>query len=198
MLSMKTSVYAEDAGDYYGQDDYYLEKTGYWHGHDGLMKTLRLSGEVKPEVFTKLLQGYLPIGGEPPTAIVENAGDEDRRGGSDFTFSAPKSVSLLSFKDERIQTAFDTAVRYALDYLQSEIQVRHKDNGDVSIETTGKAAFAVFNHATTRPPEEYGAPDPQLHAHCVMANITVDAERQTRSIHNPFTPEKNSFRRSIF
>jgi len=180
MLSMKTSVHAKDAGDYYGQDDYYLEKTGYWYGHDELMKTLRLSGdgEVEPDVFTKLLQGYHPRGGEPPIAIVENAGDDGRRGGTYFTFSAPKFVSILSFQDERIRKAFDTAVQRSLDYVESFIQVRHKRNGVVSIEKTGKAVFAVFNHATTRPPEEDETPDPQLHAHCVMANLTVDSDGQ--------------------
>jgi len=193
MLSVKMKVTPADAGGYYGVDDYYLESKGYWYGNAEMTNLLELSGDFNHDDFPKLLWGYYPKGGEQPISIVENSGQDNRRGGTDFTFSAPKFVSILSFQDERIRKAFDTAVQRSLDYVESFIQVRHKRNGVVSIEKTGKAVFAVFNHATTRPPEEDETPDPQLHAHCVMANLTVDSEGRFRCIHNPFTPEMIPF-----
>jgi len=107
------------------------------------------------------------------TPLTQNAGKEDRRAGIDMTFSAPKSVSILSYQDDRIQSLFNEAVQEALDFAeQTYTQTRHKDKkGTVSFETTGNAAFAIFNHATSR------ELDPQLHAHCIMMNITKSSEK---------------------
>jgi ATP-dependent exoDNAse (exonuclease V) alpha subunit len=106
------------------------------------------------------------------TPLVGSAGKEDRRAGIDMTFSAPKSVSILSYQDDRIQSVFNEAVHEALEFTEKTYtQTRHKNKATVTFETTGNAAFAIFNHATSR------ELDPQLHAHCVMMNLTRSAEK---------------------
>jgi conjugative relaxase-like TrwC/TraI family protein len=174
MLSGVISLSAERAVKYYDRDNYYLESDGYWHGK--LAESLKLPGRVEKKHFENLLRGKAPrSGGE----IVPNAGDKNRCAGSDLTFSAPKSVSALCFKDGRIQVAFDAAVHKSLDYAEREfIQTRHKRNGIMSYDKTGNAAFAVFGHMTSR------ELDPQLHAHCVMPNLTLDGDERFMSIHN--------------
>jgi len=188
MMSVKLSLSAEDAESYYGADDYYIgaDKSGggYWHGNNEITELFGLIGSVKPESFSKILRGYDPISGAPAAA---NAGDKNRCAGADFTFSAPKSVSLLAFKDKEIEKAFKMATHKSLDYLEEFILTRHKHNGAVTYEKTGKAAFAVFPHIVSRARDSTHEPDPQLHAHCVMPNLTIDADGQLMAIHNPFT-----------
>src|ERR1700722_21020963 len=72
-------------GDYYAKDA--AELKGVWHGKAAEM--LRLSGEVKQEDFFRLCDNLTPDGKQltPRTK-------EDRRAMTDFTFDAPKSVSL--------------------------------------------------------------------------------------------------------
>jgi conjugative relaxase-like TrwC/TraI family protein len=191
MMSVKISISAKDAESYYGSDDYYIgadkSEGGYWYGNDEMAESFGLVGSVKPESFSKILGGYDPISGAP---VAANAGDKNRCAGSDFTFSVPKSVSILAFKDKEIEKAFDRTVHKSLDYLESFIQTRHKHNGVVTHEKTGRALFAVFKHTVSRAPDSTHEPDPQLHAHCVMPNLTVDADRQFMAIHNPFA-DKN-------
>src|ERR1700690_1853304 len=73
-------------GDYFSKDA--AEMKGQWHGRGAEM--LRLSGEVDKEEFFKLCQNRNPQTGEQLTPRM----DEDRRVLTDFTFDAPKSVSL--------------------------------------------------------------------------------------------------------
>jgi conjugative relaxase-like TrwC/TraI family protein len=154
---------------FYGRDNYYLndiEDEGYWRG--GLAEILKLSGKVEKEVFTDLLRGLHRIG-QNSIAISSNAGESTRRVGCDLTFSAPKSVSILAYKDKRIQAAFDSALHKSLEYIERNfVQTRHRKKKEMSYEMTGNAAFAIFCHHTSR------ELDPQLHAHCVMPNITFD------------------------
>jgi len=184
MLSVKLTLHAEDAEAYYTADDYYLGEPGYWQGNDELKEAFGLDGAVEAESFSKLMRGYDPVSGTP---ISANTGDKNRCAGSDFTFSASKTASLLSYIDENIQKAFDRAVAESLNLISEEYtQCRHKHNGVTTYEKTGKALFAVFKHKVARAPDSKTVPDPQLHAHCVMANVTVDGDGRFMAIHNEF------------
>ena len=73
------------------QDDYYSkEGRGIWLGLGA--RRLGLNGDVDPVRFRALLEGRLPDG-----RIIQRtfkASTSARRHGWDFTFSAPKSVSM--------------------------------------------------------------------------------------------------------
>jgi len=146
MLSGVISLSAGRAVKYYDRDNYYLEHEGYWYGK--FAKLRKLSGVVEKKHFSNILQGKDP---RTEAELVPNAGKKDRCAGSDLTFSAPKSVSALYFKDERLMAAFDVAVQRTLDYIEREfVQTRRKKRGKTSYHKTGNAAFAVFNHLTSR------------------------------------------------
>jgi conjugative relaxase-like TrwC/TraI family protein len=73
------------------QDDYYSkEGQGVWLGR-GAQK-LGLRGEVDAARFRALLEGRLPDGRQIPLTFKAATGA--KRHGWDFTFSAPKSVSM--------------------------------------------------------------------------------------------------------
>ena len=82
----------------------------------------------------------------------------------DYTFSAPKSVSIASLiqKDKRVIAAHDSAVKTALEVLENryaQTRVRHGPGIREKV-TTGNLIAATFRHETSR------EQDPQLHTHC--------------------------------
>jgi len=169
-------VSAESAETYHLRDDYYLESEGFWHGK--LADKLKLTGKLEADEFKDVLRGYLP-GSYSKVKLVVNAGQEDRRAGCDLTFSAPKSVSVLAYIDSRIQTAFYNALLLTLDYAEREFMLtRRKRKGIIQYEKTDNAIFAIFGHKTSR------ELDPQLHAHCVLQNITAGNDGRCRAMHN--------------
>src|SRR3546814_6328073 len=48
---------------------------------------------------------------------------------------------------------------------------RHKENGKSRVEHTGNPIIAKFRHETARPTEG-AAPDPHLHVHALLMNLT--------------------------
>src|SRR5690606_29920575 len=92
--------YSDQKDDYYSKED--EERT--WHGNGAAR--LGLSGEVQVEDFLRLLRGEV----EPGQARADTTpGGSKSRSGVDFTFSAPKSVSLQALvgKDARIIAIHD-------------------------------------------------------------------------------------------
>jgi conjugative relaxase-like TrwC/TraI family protein len=74
------------------KDDYYqqgAEPPGQWYGKGA--EEFRLQGEVSKQDFYALCAGYDPRSAEK---LVHHAGTERRRALWDFTFSAPKGVSV--------------------------------------------------------------------------------------------------------
>jgi conjugative relaxase-like TrwC/TraI family protein len=157
-------------GDYYGKDS--AEMKGIWHGKSAEM--LGLSGEVKQSDFFSLCENLTPDG-KQLTART----DEDRRVLTDFTFDAPKSVTLAyelggeSGKgDERVLDAFCQSVRETMAEIETAVQTRVRKGGKDTDRTTGSMIWAEHIHRTTRPVE--GIPDAQLHAHATVLNATYD------------------------
>ena len=103
-----------------------------------------------------------------------------RRGGTDLTFSAPKSVSIqaLAGGDVRLLTAHETAVARALDHAETLAACRVTAEGVTTRQTTGVLAVAQFRHDLSR------AADPQLHTHSVVLNVTQRADGQWRALDN--------------
>lgn len=156
------------------EGDYYLgteqEIPGRWGGRAAEM--LGLSGQVNRESFHALIDNRHPATGEQLTA--RNA--EGRRCGYDFTFNANKSVSAVYelTGDDAILSAFRVAVRETMEEIEADMQTRvRKGKQDVD-RRTGNLVYGEFIHRTTRPPKSTGLPEPHLHAHCYVLNMTFD------------------------
>ena len=94
MLST-SNLSAAQAETYYTKEDYYSsEETAYptkWVGKGAA--ALGLSGTVGQHEFSSLLSGQSPDGQSLSGKVVN---PEKRRSATDFTFSAPKSVSIAA------------------------------------------------------------------------------------------------------
>ena len=150
-----------------GVEDYYVgagEAPGVWHGQ--LAAELGLTGVVEADHLEALLLG------RDPTTDTELLSARRPRTVTafDVTLSAPKSVSLLwAFGSPEVASmasiAHVEAVAVALDFLERRAgATRQQVAGDREQIPTGVAA-ATFVHRTSR------EGDPQLHTHCVVANL---------------------------
>ena len=102
----------------------------------------------------------------------------ERTVGYDFTFSVPKSVSLLYAMsgDQDILDAFRAAVDETMREMEAEMKTRVRKGRQDTDRTTGNMVWAEFIHTTSRPVD--GIPDPQLHAHVFAFNTTWDDEER--------------------
>ncbi|MFM7130448.1 MAG: MobF family relaxase, partial [bacterium] len=162
---------AKEAKRYYTTADYYSqgqETVGLWGGLGA--QRLGLSGQVDQPAFEQLCDNIDPNSGEPLTVRTRR----DRTIGYDFTFSVPKSISLVYglTGDESILRAFREAVDETMREIESEMQTRVRTAGRDENRPTGNLIWAEFIHTTSRPVD--GVPDPHLHAHLFVFNTTYD------------------------
>ncbi|HLW69061.1 MAG TPA: MobF family relaxase [Candidatus Binataceae bacterium] len=160
----------------YSRDDYYTEKrrvVGRWFGKGAA--ELGLGGEVDTKDFRAVLGGLDPSTGEIIVHAAQREG-EQRRAGWDATFNAPKSVSVQALvgDDSRLIAAHRRSVERALEELERFAQARIQ-RGQEWV-TTANVVAARFDHIAARPTDAaandgYG-PDPHLHTHVVVMNMT--------------------------
>ena len=169
------SYYEKDG--YYAKDDPEHRDASFWHG--GAARDAGLRGHVLPDEFEDVLAGWVP-GTETRLGRLRE-GEHDHRPGWDITFSAPKSVSLegLVIGDRRVIRAHDDAVRATLEWIETDLlQTRGWD--PITRQRPRVAAdgmiVAGFRHLASR------GGDPQLHTHCVLANMTRNASGDWRSV----------------
>ncbi|MBE9138181.1 relaxase domain-containing protein [Nodosilinea sp. LEGE 07088] len=179
MLST-SNLSAAQAETYYTKEDYYsAEEKAHptkWVGKGAA--SLGLDGVVNQQEFSQMLSGQAP-GGQSLTGKVVDP--EKRRAATDFTFSAPKSVSIAALvqQDKRVLAAHHQAVAKALSVLEERYaQTRVSTEAGRTKVTTGNIAAAVFTHSTSREAE------PQLHSHCVVMNATQLADGRWFSLSN--------------
>jgi conjugative relaxase-like TrwC/TraI family protein len=158
--------------------DYYAEGervAGRWVGRGADL--LELKGVVQDHDFEALRQGLDPRNGEfirqrhgADRLAADGAAQSQARHLYDFTFSAPKSVSVMAILggDERLRDAHTQAVAVALRELEDHAAARVRQRGANTDRRTGNLAMAVYEHDTSR------ELDPQLHTHAVAANLTFD------------------------
>jgi len=174
MMTVSRPMTADHAESYFSIDDYYLNTQGIWQGKGA--EHLGLTGEVKKEAFKALALGKDPESGE--ILVAPRPGGE-HRAGIDLTFSAPKTVSILSLADDRIFESHEAAVRMALNTLEAHYaQARMTEKGVTKPVDTGNLVIAKFNHMTSR------EMDPQLHTHSFVMNITQRPDQAWRAISN--------------
>jgi conjugative relaxase-like TrwC/TraI family protein len=160
------------------QGDYYTgqEVAGTWHGQGADILGLEGGAVVTKEQFKALLAGYHPITGKK----LAQRSRKDRRPGVDFTFSVPKSVSLVEAinNDVRILEVFREAVHETMQDVEA-LMCRRVRSGDKAVTRervrTGKLIFGEFLHRSARPVD--GQVDPHLHIHAFCMNWTFDGNK---------------------
>ena len=182
MLSL-ANVSAAQAENYYEKDDYYtqgnpdLQSDSQWQGNGATQ--LGLTGAVDKATFQQLLHGQTPDG---KSLHSKRINPENHRAATDYTFSAPKSVSIAALiqKDKRVIQAHDEAVKTALQVLENRYAQTRVRRGPGIREkvSTGNIIAATFRHETSR------EQDPQLHTHCVVINATQMEDGSWRSLSN--------------
>lgn len=175
MIRITQQDSAKSAKSYYAAADYYSEGqelVGSWGGKAA--SQLGLTGMVDKFSFERLCDNLDPQTGLPLTVRTRT----ERTVGYDFTFSVPKSVSLLYAMsgDQDIMDAFRSSVDETMRELEAEMKTRVRKGRQDTDRTTGNMAWAEFIHTTSRPVD--GLPDPQLHAHVFVFNSTFDDEEK--------------------
>ncbi len=170
MLSIALLSGSGGAADYFCEHrevDYYVDgnsTNSHWVG--AAARDLGLSGEVGTAVLIAVLEGRHPSSG---SCLVPSTRDTHRPGW-DCTFSAPKSVSIIQALASteaagRLNEAHDAAVRAALGVLEREALVARRGRGGQVHERAAGMVAATFTHHLSR------NLDPQLHTHCLIANL---------------------------
>jgi conjugative relaxase-like TrwC/TraI family protein len=173
MIRITQLLNAKAAKAYYATADYYSEGqelVGSWGGKGA--GRLGLEGMVDKFSFDRLCDNRDPRTGQKLTVRTRG----QRTVGYDFTFSVPKSVSLLYAMsgDQDILAAFRAAVAETMCEMEAEMKTRIRRGLQDADRTTGNMVWAEFIHTTSRPVG--GLPDPQLHAHVFVFNTTWDDE----------------------
>jgi conjugative relaxase-like TrwC/TraI family protein len=118
MLST-SNLSAAQAETYYTKEDYYSsEEKAHPTKWVGKGAALGAFWAVSQQDFSRLLSGKAPDGQSLSGKVVD---PEKRRAATDFTFSAPKSVSIAALvqQDERVLEAHHQAVSKALSVWKS-------------------------------------------------------------------------------
>ena len=206
MVTAKTQYNLKNAREYFEEHlcvgDYYDEGqrvSGEWVGVGA--ERLGLAGKVRADDFLRLCENQHPGTGEKLTQrqnTTRTEGDKNtanRRIFYDFTFSPPKSVSLVGFlgNDERIFEAHARAVQAALKDFEAFAATRVRVGGVRKERLTGNFVAAQFTHDTSR------ALDPHLHTHCIVFNATFDAvENRWKALENYELLRARKFAENIY
>src|SRR6202034_4108894 len=136
MIRITQQNSASSAKSYYGTADYYSEGqeiVGSWGGKAA--SRLGLEGTVDKFSFERLCDNLDPRTGKPLTVRTRT----ERTVGYDFTFSVPKSVSLLYALsgDQGILDAFRDSVSETMREMEAEMKTRVRKHFQDSNRTTG-------------------------------------------------------------
>ena len=171
MLSISKPRSANNGFAYFQNDSYYDNRSnGRWFGKN--IRELELNNDLNKDDFQKILNGVDKDG----NVLVVNAINKKRRSYIDLTFSCPKSVSILSFSDDKIEQAHNDAVNKAVEVLQDNYSITREGAQGKNAYRTNNIISSIFNHHESR------ELDPHLHSHCLVMNLTKGNDGKYRSI----------------
>ena len=170
--------YFEREGGYYARNDPEHRRASRWHGASAA--ALGLKGRVDPKRFREVLEGKVPKT-DIRLGRRTREGETEHEPGHDITLSPPKSVSLeaLLWGRDEVVRAHDDAVKATLDFIETrllETRVWDREFRRMRRAPAPSMVAATFRHIASRDL------DPQLHTHCIVANMTQDAEGRWRSL----------------
>ncbi len=161
-------------------NDYYSENekiVGHWYGK--LSEEFGILGnEIAAAEFVKIQKNENPWTGGKLTPAV-------RKGSSrffDFQCSAQKSVSIMAvvMNDHRLSEAHSECVKEALTEMEKFVSCRIRKGAfrnSEKLEVTGSLIAGLYDHNASR------ALDPQIHTHCVVANVTwCESEQRYKAL----------------
>jgi conjugative relaxase-like TrwC/TraI family protein len=182
MLGITVSRVAEAALDYFdreltGKQEAGYYGTGVWRGK--LAERLELRGEVRREDFQALLRNEKPQGGrltarKNTTRLQDGKRVSNRQVGYDWTFGAPKSVSIyLEAADDREMEAIcHRALNRTLEKIEADMQCKVRKGGVHEDRSAPGMLMAVFEHRDARPIN--GIAGPHRHWHRYAINCAFD------------------------
>lgn len=150
--------------------EYYKDREGndiapmVWGGK-GLSALGLNQGTAKDRDFVSLAKGYGPDG----NALVQNAGDEKRRIGMEWMFSADASISeamaiATPEMRDKIIAGWHESVDLAMNFLESKAEAR-RDKAGQKVEQVDGLIWARVTHFCNRNLE------PNLHCHVLNMNV---------------------------
>ena len=144
----------------------------FWPLRDGAI----WRSEADAQAFWRLARGRHPADGRP---LARNHKHPRRVAMHDFTFSPPKSVSVLwglAVDDTAgaIEAAHEAAVKAGLRVLSAAAYCRLGKGGVRKV--PGQLVGALFSHPCSR------EADPQLHTHAVMMNVCQVSGQATAAL----------------
>jgi conjugative relaxase-like TrwC/TraI family protein len=185
VVTAKTQLNLSNAKSYFAEHlavgDYYQEGqkvAGEWFGVGA--QSLGLSGTIREADFLALCENQNPQSGSPLTQRTNSVRKQEtttaanRRIFYDFTFSPPKSVSVMALlaDDKRIIAAHRRAIQIALKEFETFAATRVRKDQANDTRFTRNVVAGLFTHETSR------ALDPHLHTHCIVFNATLDGTEQ--------------------
>ena len=174
---------AKGAVDYLSKADYYAASPGDLLGRG--FDHLDIGTMLPRDVMECLCHNLDPATGH---LLRPHAKDGDRVG-MDFTFNAPKSVTLArelggpgNEGDPRVEAAHREAVAYAMEHVEADMKTRVRGGRDPDRVTGNLCAYRV-THRDTRVNPDDRMPDPHLHDHVFVMNLTFDrAEKRFKAV----------------
>lgn len=177
MISKRACASVRGAMEYFKSHlsaaDYFVEKEkaecGYFLGK--VAERLGLEGvAVTREGFTAFVECDMEAlgadSGRPRTSEIKCI---------EFTYSAPKAVSVVAALDDRVKGELYTVVKEELQWFETLVDVRDRRgelfDGEVK-KPTGQMLATLFQHETSR------TNDPDFHVHTLIGNVTWDEERK--------------------
>jgi conjugative relaxase-like TrwC/TraI family protein len=149
------------------------ESSGTFGGK--LADVLGLAGKpVDKATFDRLCDNRHPTEDKPLTPRT----NDYRRVCYDFTFSGPKSYSILEAlagteERQRLRQVFDEAVSETVTVdMEPDMQCRQRAGGADHDIATENVLTVGFDHATARPENADTLPDPHWHKHLLVWNAT--------------------------
>jgi conjugative relaxase-like TrwC/TraI family protein len=185
MINISKPIGAAHAEQYFDNhfsvDEYHSEGhkvTGQWIGKGA--DELGLAGDVNRDKYSQLLEGIDPNTGQ--IIVPAATHNHERRAAWDAVWGAPKSVSVQALigGDSRLIGAHSRAVQRAMAEIEQSALARQRAGREYVV--SANIVGARFDHMAARQAEETRLPDPHLHTHVVMINMTKRPDGPWRSL----------------